>query len=152
MCVIKYGGENAMKTKTFALDENWDMYVDTSGNLAVINGKKRVAQDVATACRLFKGEAIFHVDTGIPYFADILGQAPQRAIIREHLRRQALTVPDVADVSIRDYAYQGRTLSAEIVITDNLAIETTEGKKKEIDDFYSLIDVYETPNVYRIRI
>jgi hypothetical protein len=141
---------------SLALNKDWDLALDAYGNIGVLTGKNRVAQDAACACKLFLGEAIFHVDQGVPYMGEILGSAPQRAIIGEHLRRRVLTVPNVVDAEIREYEFKGRVLKAEIQITDNIAqaIAAEEAKKEQrtIDDFYSLIDVYTTENVYRIRL
>jgi hypothetical protein len=140
--------------KTLGLNEDWDLALDGYGNIAVLEGHGRVAQDVATAVKLFRGEAIFHIDMGVPYLADILANSPQEAIIRSHLTKRAYTVPDVATVEFRRISFKNRIFTGELIITDTITadtdIDTGSGGKK--DDFYSLIDVYEAPNIYRMKV
>jgi hypothetical protein len=107
---------------------------------------------VATACKLFRGEAIFHVDQGVPYFADILANSPQEAILISHLTKRALTVPDAATVEFRRISFKNRMFTGELIITDSITADIDTDSSGKDDDFYSLIDVYETPNVYRIRV
>jgi hypothetical protein len=142
---------------SLALNKDWDLTLDAYGNLAALTGNDRVAQDAACSVRLFLGEAIFHVDRGVPYLIEVLGRAPKDSLIKEYLRRQVLTVPNVVDAEIKSYAFgKDRALRADIQITGNikeaLAAEEAGKERQPIDDFYSLIDVYTAENVYRIRI
>jgi hypothetical protein len=146
---------------SLALNKDWDLTLDSNGSLAALTGNDRVAQDAACSVRLFLGEAIFHVDRGVPYLVEILGRAPKDSLIKEYLRRQVLTVPNVVDAEIKSYAFgaadnNDRALRADIQITSNikeaLAAEEAGKERRPIDDFYSLIDVYTAENVYRIRI
>jgi hypothetical protein len=140
--------------KSLALNSDWDLTLDAYGNLATVTGHERVAQDVAAACRLVKGEAIFHVDRGVPHFTDILGNGSgsiNEVIIRSSLKKSAMSVSYVTNVEFRRVSFKNRVYDCELVITDELppAVEYAAGTR---DDFYSLIDVYETPNAYRIRV
>lgn len=53
--------------KTLALQNNWDLYVDEYGNLAMKEGNGRLAQDVASSVRIFKGEDGFDTGRGVEY-------------------------------------------------------------------------------------
>lgn len=88
---------------TLLLDpETWDLTVDSNGNIAMAEAPYSLAQGVATAICLFKGEAWFDKTAGIPYFEEILGRRPPMAILKARLESAAMTVPGVvkADASI----------------------------------------------------
>ena len=53
--------------KTMALRNDWDLYVDEYGNLAIKEGNDRLAQDVASSVRVFKGEDGFDTSRGVEY-------------------------------------------------------------------------------------
>lgn len=102
---------------SLGLNNDWDIYLDTNNNLATIRGEMRANQDVCTAIRLFKGEAILDVNKGIPYFVDILGGKPGAALVADFMRKQALDVPDVKTAIISNIRIQDRTVDADINIT-----------------------------------
>ena len=52
---------------TLGLDENWDVYVDSFGNIGVKKDSEQIAQDVSSSCRVFKGECRFDTTRGIEY-------------------------------------------------------------------------------------
>lgn len=54
-----------------------------------------IAQDVASAIRLFLGELYYDTSKGMPYFEQILGQTNSEAIIKAQTELAALTVPEV---------------------------------------------------------
>ena len=59
--------------KSLLLDRGaWDLVLDAEGNIAVCEEPYSIAQDVACACRTFKGELIYDVNDGVPYFSEIL--------------------------------------------------------------------------------
>ena len=63
--------------KTLLLDRTqWDLVQDANGNIALATEPYARAQDVASACRLFRGELWYDTAAGIPYFEDILGKSP----------------------------------------------------------------------------
>jgi len=53
--------------KTMALKNDWDLYVDEFGNIAMKDGNDRLAQDVASSVRVFKGEDGFDITRGVEY-------------------------------------------------------------------------------------
>lgn len=87
--------------KTLALDKiGWDLMVDASGNIAAASHDPPnpigLAQDAASAIKLFKGELWFDTAQGIPYFARIVGQRPPIALMKAYFVNAALTVPGVS--------------------------------------------------------
>lgn len=140
--------------KSLALSEDWDIQLDSNNNLNIIDDKKRVAQDVACACRLFLGECIFFINKGIPYFDDILAVKPNFELLKSYLEDAALIVPNVEAVEIISYNFNNRNLAADIRITDNLDTVATVNNIEQLitDNFYIIPDVYNTANIYRIKL
>lgn len=81
---------------TLLLDiTQWDLVVDSLGNIAMASPPYALAQDVASAIRLFLGELWYDTTKGIPYFDDVLGHLPPLSLFTGYLERAALTVPGV---------------------------------------------------------
>jgi hypothetical protein len=105
--------------RTLALGSGWDLTV-TSGNLSVIDGSAAIAQDVASAVRLFRGELWYDTTRGVPYFEAILGQAPPAGVVTARVTAAALTVPHVVRVrDALDPVGVDRRLTGTLTITDD---------------------------------
>lgn len=104
--------------KTLLLTSSWDLKADTSGNIASVSGDYAMAQDVATACRLFYGELWYNNLVGVPYFEDILGKRPARSVVVAHLRTAALRVPGVVEAKVYIDSIVSRKLIGRIQFTD----------------------------------
>jgi hypothetical protein len=84
---------------SLALDGNWDVFLNESGNIATTAGDMAIAQDVANECRLFAKDAYFDHDKGIPHkLVELGGKNPPTPLLRTLMRRAALRVPDVVEV------------------------------------------------------
>lgn len=106
---------------TLLLDRDaWDLVLDAAGNIAMASNPYAVAQDVASAIKLFRGELFYNTANGIPYWTEVLGQLPPLALVRERLRIAALSVPDVANATPTITAFENRRLSGyvEVTLTD----------------------------------
>ena len=80
--------------RTLLLDtQTWDLVLDAFGNIAVAAEPYAIAQDVASAIRLFNGELYYDTSKGVRYFEDILGHAPPLPLLKGELTNAALTVP-----------------------------------------------------------
>lgn len=85
---------------TLYLDpETWDVVVDASGNIALAQNPYAIAQDVASACRLWKGEALFDTTRGVPYKSSVLGNMPPSVMLKDWFKTESMTVPEVVDVT-----------------------------------------------------
>jgi len=81
---------------TLLLDvTTWDLTIDGSKNIAVATGAYAIAQDVASALRLFSGELWYDTTQGVPYFADVLGQSYNQGLLQDDFNTAALSVPEV---------------------------------------------------------
>ena len=106
-------------SKSLLLDRDvWDLVLDAEGNIAVCTEPYSIAQDVACACRTLKGELVYDVGDGVPYFSEILGKWPPLSLVRERLKTAALSVNEVAEAQIIITSIEGRQLSGQVQFID----------------------------------
>jgi hypothetical protein len=106
--------------KTLLLDTVvWDLVLDANGNIAVAQEPYQLAQDVASAIRLFAGELWYDISKGVPYFATILGQAPPVQLFKQYMIDAALSVPGVVSADCVISSFQGRTVTGAVTFTDS---------------------------------
>lgn len=97
----------------------WDLTLDAAGNLAVAIGPYAIAQDVASAVRLFLGELWYDTTSGVPY-DQILGQRPPLQFLKAQFVAAAMTVPGVASVlCFLTGPGRNREVGGQVQITDN---------------------------------
>jgi hypothetical protein len=104
---------------TLLLDQvTWDLVVDSFGNIAMAQPPYALAQDAASACRLFEGELWYDTTQGVPYWQSILGQMPPLALLRAEYEAAAKSVPDVVSVKVFIAAItRDRVVSGQVQIT-----------------------------------
>lgn len=101
--------------KTLLLDQTlWDLCKDASGNIAMASEPYAIAQDVASAIRLFQAELWYDTSKGIPYFQQILGQRPPLQFYKQQIVNSALTVPGVTSAEVFFISFKGRKLTGQI--------------------------------------
>lgn len=104
---------------TLLLDVSlWDLCLDASGNIAVATEPYSVAQDAASAIKLFLGELYYDNTKGIPYFEQILGEYPPSSLVEAHVVSAALTVPDVVQARCVGLQLSNRGLSGTVEVID----------------------------------
>lgn len=107
-----------MAYDTLLLDpRTWDLCVDASRNIAVAKAPYAIAQNAATACRLFKGEAYYDTVLGIPYWEDVLGKRPPLSLVRSHLEAAAKRIPGVTSARVVFTSFSERALSGQVQVT-----------------------------------
>lgn len=84
---------------TLLLDENWDLTVSPAGDIAVAPSPYAIAQDVASAVRVFLGEQWYDISQGVPYFQQIMGRLPPIQFVKTALIAAGKTVPGVAGIT-----------------------------------------------------
>ena len=97
--------------KTIGLENN-DLYVDEFNNIGVKTGLERLAQDVASSIKVWKGELPFDVQRGIDY-NDIDGI---QDTLNHDIIQQANLVEGVEEVSIDYEKRENRELNPTIYI------------------------------------
>lgn len=106
--------------KTLLLDRTvWDLVLDASGNIALASDPYSIAQDVASAVKLFKGEIWYDTTKGVPYWNEILGHWPPLAVIRSVVETAALTVPEVVKAQCLIVSFDDRTITGQVQVTDS---------------------------------
>ena len=106
--------------KSLLLDRTvWDLVLDSSGNIACATEPYAIAQDVATACRLFAGELWYDTTQGVPYFSEILGHQPPMALVQSRLVDAALTVSGVVSAQVLISSLANRTLTGQVQFIDS---------------------------------
>jgi hypothetical protein len=106
--------------QTLLLDTiQWDLTVDTAGNIAVASDPYSQAQDAASAIRTFEGEVYFDTTLGIPYFTQILGYAPPISLMKAYFASSALTVPGVTKAQAFITSWQDRAVQGQVQIMND---------------------------------
>lgn len=114
--------------RTLLLDgEHWDLVLDSAGNWAVASEPYALAQDVASAIRLFQGELWYNTTPGVSYFADVLGKAPPVQLYKELIVRAALTVPGVVSATCTIESFENRTVKGQVIFRDSTGQTGTVG-------------------------
>lgn len=107
--------------KTIGLENN-DIYVDEYNNLGVKDGLDRLAQDVASSVKVWKGELPRDVQRGINY-NDIDGI---QDTLNHDIIQQANLVEGVAEVTV-DYERRENR-----VLTPTIYVKSDEGETVEV--------------------
>ncbi|WP_454691121.1 hypothetical protein [Achromobacter aloeverae] len=79
-----------------------DLSLDTAGRTALVDGARRVAQQIGITLRAFLAEWFLDTTFGVPYFEDVLVKAPDRAQVEAVIRARIMAVPDVRAVTSLD--------------------------------------------------
>lgn len=105
--------------KTLLLDpQTWDLTIDAAGNIAVASDPYALAQDAASAIRLFQAEQWYNTTIGIPYFQQILSKRPNIPLMKALFVKAALTVPGVTAAKVFIVALTDRGIRGQVQITD----------------------------------
>lgn len=105
-----------MKTALLSISQ-WDICLNAAGDLAIATEPYQVAQDVASAIRLFLGECWYDTSKGVPYFTDVLGHSPPPSYFQTLMENAALTVPSVVSAECTIESVDGRTVTGSVKFT-----------------------------------
>lgn len=105
---------------SISLSPLWDIGADSQNNIALVTNANAVAQNVATICRTFKGEAYYDTTIGIPYLSQVLGKSQQPTLLGSLLEDAALTVPDVKGAKVELTTGLDRVAHGSINLVDSL--------------------------------
>lgn len=110
-----------MTYRTMQLNpQTWDLTTDGSGNLAIAQRPLAVAQDVASACRVFQGECYYDNALGIPWQEEILGRQVTTGFVAQRLQTEAQKLPVVNQALAAVWSDKStRVLHGRIRVTDN---------------------------------
>lgn len=106
---------------TLLLDNSaWDLIIDSAGNIAAAEPPYALAQDVASAVRLFLGELWYNTPQGIPYFEEVLGHLPPLSLLTGLIEKAALTVSGVVTAKCIISSFNNREIAGQIQFIDEI--------------------------------
>lgn len=105
-----------MKT-LLLLPSTWDLTKDASGNIAVASDPYSLAQNAASAIKLFQGEQWYNTTLGVPYFQQIFSKAPNIALMKAKFVAAALTVPGVTAAVVFITLITDRGVRGQVQVT-----------------------------------
>lgn len=113
-----------MATTLYLDPESWDLALDATRSIALASEPYASAQSVANACRLWRGEAPYNTDRGVP-FDQILGQQPPQRLVASWFEDEAASVPTVVTaVAVLEFDRVTRLVSGQVqcTLTDGTVI------------------------------
>jgi hypothetical protein len=79
----------------------WDLTLDVNNNIAVVAEPYALAQDAASAMKVFQGEMWWDTTVGVPYLQQIFGQAPPIPLVKQLLINAAMSAStDIASAQV----------------------------------------------------
>ena len=113
---------------TLLLDQSsWDLTVDANGNIAMAAPPYALAQDVASACKLFQRELWYDTSQGVPYFQQILGRFPPLNLLKQFYVNAALSVPGIIAAVCFITGIANRVVSGQVQSTDTAGVINASG-------------------------
>jgi hypothetical protein len=76
-----------------------------------------MAQDAASAIRLFQGELWYDVSQGVPYFQQVLGKQPPLSVLKNAFATAATSVPNVKSAQTFISAINNRGVVGQVQLT-----------------------------------
>ncbi|MBJ9533529.1 hypothetical protein [Citrobacter freundii] len=113
--------------KTLATNNDFDIYLDNSRNLAIATGLQAVIQTCEHVARTKLTELPYAQSRGIPFFDIALGSQPDVSLYDMFLRKVYKTVPGVEGVGNINFAKDGDTLSYTAQIRTIYGTESASG-------------------------
>lgn len=111
---------------TLLLDQDeWDLVLDSAGNIALAKPDYSLAQDVASAIRLFAGELYYDDSKGVPYFEEILGHLPPASLLLNRMETAALTVPGVVSAQAIIQSAENGVVTGSVLFIDENGVENS---------------------------
>ena len=112
------------RLNSLLLDQGqWDLVLDSSRNIALAAPPYALAQDVASAVRLFLAELWFDTSKGIPYFENVLGHLPPLSLLIGYIEGAAKTVPGVVSARCIISTFAEREVTGQILFIDETGAE-----------------------------
>lgn len=115
---------------TLLLTPSWGLTINGAGNIATcydaapvdptLRASYALAQDVASAIRLFQGELWYDTTQGLPYFQQILNHMPPAEFLKAQFVQAALTVPGVATAVCTFKSFTSRLLVGTVTGTPQI--------------------------------
>lgn len=105
----------------------WDLVLDVYGNIALATDPYSLAQDAASAIRLFQGELYYDTLPGVPYWQSILGRRPPLSLIKQAFVEAALRVPGVKEAQCFITEITDRAIHGQVQVTSTTGTLSAAG-------------------------
>jgi hypothetical protein len=113
----------ALMVQTFATSpESNDIYLDPSGNLAVLSGQAAVMAACATASKTQLGECVLQTGIGLPNFQAVWVGVPNIPLWQSYLRNTLQNVQGVEQVTSIAVRQVGNTLAYTATIANQYGL------------------------------
>lgn len=96
----------------------WDLVLDANGNIALAQPPYAIAQDVASAVKLFLGELWYDTTKGVPYYSEILGHRPPLTLLTSRIEEAALSVPGVVSAKCIIQSINNGSVAGQVQVID----------------------------------
>lgn len=110
-----------------ALDDNNDIFLDKSGNLALCKDIEAVKTAVSCQTKTNYGEVILNTTAGIPYFETIFTAHPDIELWKAYMQETILKVPKVLSISYFETTIEKSVLHYAVVINTEYGTEVING-------------------------
>lgn len=108
-------------TQVLAVNSANDLYLDSSGNIAMFSGIEAVVQACKTACQTQLAECVLQQGQGLPNFQLIWVGIPDYALWQSYLENTLLGVDGVTAVRAIQLSVSGNTLNYRAIIETDIA-------------------------------
>ena len=107
--------------------QSWDLMITADQNIAAAADPYALAQDAASAIRLFQGEDYYDTTRGVPYWQEILGRWPTIRVMKANFVAAAKTVPGVTAATCFIESIIDRRPKGQVQVTDVAGSTATVG-------------------------
>lgn len=112
--------------KSFSLNQEWDLYLDEGGDIALVDEAVEVKQHIRQRLYLFRGEWFLDETIGLPWFEYVFVK-PYNAVVAEGLIKAMILGTDgVSKLLNFDVAFDKATRSAYYGNIEVLTTYTTD--------------------------
>jgi len=113
--------------KTFATNDNYDIYIGNDGNLAMATDLEAVKQTCEHVSRTILGELPYAQSRGIPFSQLSLNASSNTGLYDMYLRKVLKTVPGVTGVGNIAFQLDGENLAYSVEIKTEYGTEKISG-------------------------
>ena len=118
-----------MNQRNLFLNSQWDIGLNSNGDLSTTSGLYCDAQNVANSIRLFTKDAYLSQDKGVPHFDLELGKKPPLSAVRQAYRRRGMEMDNIANIQCDGIGLdiENRRLTGRLIVTNETGEQATIG-------------------------
>lgn len=109
-------------------DNNWDMFVDSSGEIGRVVGVDEVRQHIKERIWFFYEEWFLDRDAGLPWFQEIFKKPEKKALADAYLKKEIIDTDGVEELLSFDSRFDYAKRAYQII---SFAVKTKYGLLEE---------------------